>query len=334
LFISPFLRKKDDYFRFVLNLVQCNHFDLLIPVGALPVQIFANNLGEIQQYVKTVIPGADQVNLALDKNSTYQMAQLIGIDIPQTIYPQSVTEALELQQQLHYPLIMKSGNEASVKFNTLYIDTPDHFQESLQKACQLLNGQLPVIQEKVTGDGYGFYAVYNHGQMIDYFMHKRVREFPVEGGVSSCAVSYYDDSLKAAGQKVLDYLKWHGPAMVEFKRDAVSGVFKLIEINPKFWGSLDLSMVAGINFPALLCDIASQKDFTGRKQGQYRRKIGFHWLFATGGDFYRLKEKPGDWYKVLCSLFHPGIKNDFWITDPLPNLKQFADYFLSFFVRQ
>ena len=43
-------------------------------------------------------------------------------------------------------------------------------------------------------------------------------------------------------------LKWHGVAMVEFKKKFLTNKLYLMEINPKFWGSHDLAIASGINF--------------------------------------------------------------------------------------
>ncbi len=40
--------------------------------------------------------------------------------------------------------------------------------------------------------------------------------------------------------------------MVEFKADARTGTPYLMEINGRFWGSLQLAIDAGVDFPAIL----------------------------------------------------------------------------------
>ena len=47
--------------------------------------------------------------------------------------------------------------------------------------------------------------------------------------------------------------RWHGVAMVEFKRDERDDTPRLMEINGRFWGSLQLAIDAGVDFP---CDPA------------------------------------------------------------------------------
>ena len=91
-----------------------------------------------------------------------------------------------------------------------------------------------VLQEYIPGHGCGLFATYQNGACKRVFMHRRVREYPATGGVSSCAESFYDARLEFYGTRMLDALHWHGVAMVEFRRDARDGEYKLMEINPKF----------------------------------------------------------------------------------------------------
>ena len=87
-------------------------------------------------------------------------------------------------------------------------------------------------------------------------MHRRVRENPPTGGASVCAVSIYDGKLLDYGRRLLDALNWHGVAMVEFKRDRLSGELYLMEINPKLWGSHDLAIASGMDFSSALVDMS------------------------------------------------------------------------------
>ena len=56
-------------------------------------------------------------------------------------------------------------------------------------------------------------------------------------------------------EKLLIALHWHGVAMVEFKLDG-QGQYWLMEINPRLWGSLALSIDAGVDFPMGLLQIS------------------------------------------------------------------------------
>ena len=79
-------------------------------------------------------------------------------------------------------------------------------------------------------------------------MHRRLREYPISGGASAVACAYYDETLKEYGLRILSALAWHGVAMVEFKRQESPDRLVLMEINPKFWGSVELALEAGVDF--------------------------------------------------------------------------------------
>jgi len=60
-------------------------------------------------------------------------------------------------------------------------------------------------------------------------------------------------------QALLDYVGWHGVAMVEFNVSS-RGIPYLIELNGRFWGSLRLAIDAGVDFPWLLYQLTIGKD--------------------------------------------------------------------------
>lgn len=110
-------------------------------------------------------------------------------------------------------------------------------------------GHVPITQEFIPGDEYGFFALFDHGKPVVTFQHRRIRSYTYAGGASVFRESVRIPDLEAAGTALLCHLDWHGPAMVEFKRDARDGEFRLMEINPRFWGSLPLAVRAGVDFP-------------------------------------------------------------------------------------
>ena len=71
--------------------------------------------------------------------------------------------------------------------------------------------------------------------------------------------------------------------MVEFKKDNETGVFNLMEINAKFWGSLDLALVCGANFPQMLIDDALRKEaIRFLKIARQRRFVRFGFSHRLG----------------------------------------------------
>ena len=82
--------------------------------------------------------------------------------------------------------------------------------------------------------------------------------------------------------RILESVGWHGVAMVEFKVTA-EGTPYLIEVNGRFWGSLQLAIDSGVDFPWLLYQLANGTkvdEVTGYAVG-----VTWRWLL---GDFTRL----------------------------------------------
>jgi predicted ATP-grasp superfamily ATP-dependent carboligase len=79
------------------------------------------------------------------------------------------------------------------------------------------------------------------------------------------------------GTRLLKALGWYGIAMVEFKFDPRDNIPKLMEINPRFWGSLSLPIASGVDFPYLLCKMAIDGDID--IPPVYKSGIKSRWLF-------------------------------------------------------
>jgi predicted ATP-grasp superfamily ATP-dependent carboligase len=149
-------------------------------------------------------------------------------------------------------------------------------------------------------------------------MHRRVRELPASGGRSTCAESVNDPELARAGRRLLDHLNWHGVAMAEFRRDDRDGSFRLMEINPKFWGSLELALAAGADFADDYVRAARGEPLPVRTEADYRSGVRYAWPFD--GDLIHAMERPRNAFRVLGDMVNPRVKKNAWLRDPLPLL--------------
>jgi len=141
-------------------------------------------------------------------------------------------------------------------------------------------GVGPVLaQQQVRGPGLGVFLLRWDGRTVAAFAHRRIREKPPQGGVS-----VYRESVALPGpllrhaERLLDAYDFRGVAMVEFKEDAATGTPYLMEVNARFWGSLQLAIDAGVDFPALLLDVAS-----GRRVEpvlSWREGVRCRWLWG------------------------------------------------------
>lgn len=139
---------------------------------------------------------------------------------------------------------------------------------------------LPVTpvqqQQYVSGRGVGVELLFNHGKKVWHFAHERVHEYPLSGGASSYRRSIVPPTnMLNDAERLLTALKWHGVAMVEFKMDT-KGQYWLMEINPRLWGSLALSIDAGVDFPAGLLQIACGQQPASQPPSQPQYKTHYY----------------------------------------------------------
>jgi hypothetical protein len=57
----------------------------------------------------------------------------------------------------------------------------------------------------------------------------------------------------------MKFLKWNGPAMVEYKWHKSTQSFDFIELNSRYWAALNLDILAGIHFPCIHLDYFFEK---------------------------------------------------------------------------
>jgi predicted ATP-grasp superfamily ATP-dependent carboligase len=134
-----------------------------------------------------------------------------------------------------------------------------------------------LLQERIEGPGVGVFAAIDRGKTIARFAHRRVREKPPSGGVSVlCESAVVDPVAAEQAGKLLREIGWRGVAMVEFKQDRRDGALRLMEINGRFWGSLQLAIDAGIDFPNIAVAIALGEELPA--PSPYRVGVRSRWL--------------------------------------------------------
>ncbi len=278
-FIHTNLLKSNDERGFALywneleKILKEHSIEVFMPVGNISFRFASIYKEKIEQYCKIPIVDFEIMQIAQDKKLTFQLAEKLEIPAPKTFYIQEVSDIYSVCDEIDYPCVIKKTryNEGGV----LYCNTKEELIDSFNKIIgdkKNIN-EYPIIQEYVIGKGTGYYAIFKEGICKGFFMHERIHEFPVTGGASTLAKSTFYEDLKHLGDKILSELKWNGVAMVEFKRKSDNSL-RLMEINPKFWGSLELSFAAGINFPYMNYLLALKKEIP---YSDYKKDLYFRW---------------------------------------------------------
>jgi predicted ATP-grasp superfamily ATP-dependent carboligase len=195
-----------------------------------------------------------------------------------------------------------------------------------------------LVQQRVVGPGIGVFLLVWNGRTLAAFAHQRLNELPPSGGAStySEAVALSDD-LRAQSEALLARLHWRGAAMVEYKIDRATGVPYLMEINGRFWGSLQLAIAAGVDFPQLLMAAVRGDAVTPVTTYRVGTRLRWFWgdvehllarLLHDAEDLALPPDAPSRW-RVLGEFlgWHPRTRWDvFSADDPRPFLRESAHW--------
>lgn len=312
--IYPLEQNNDsDFVSQLIALQRKEKFDVLIPVGFPVTEFVSRHADVLLTHIPFVATPIEQLELAEDKFAVSQYCKTLNVPSP-TTWQVKLSELAEIAQALTYPIVIK-GRKESAKGIVDYAHTPDELISKFEQMCRRFAlsqpHQLPILQTYVAGHGAGFFAVYDRGEIKRMFMHRRIREYPPTGGPSCCAESFYDERLFDTGKRLLDGLKWHGIAMVECKFDPTDNTYKVIEINPKFWGSLELALAAGADFASDYVKLATGQPLNFADTYVPTR---FQWLL-DGDILHALKRKEAR-SAFFKDLLNPKVHKDIRWDDP------------------
>ncbi|MEM8800596.1 MAG: carboxylate--amine ligase [Pseudomonadota bacterium] len=206
-----------------------------------------------------LVPAPGQLERVLDKQAAIRAADAVGIDRPLSIQIETLAALEDHLPGLTYPLVLKWADpgsaHAKLKPLGLRVDKAAyiHSETELKRYLRQFEpaGCFPLIQSYCAGGGLGHMIYMHQGRALIRFQHRRVHEWPPEGGVSSVCVAERADmypDLMAKSEALLATLGWEGPAMVEYRFDHTTGDAKFMEVNGRFWGSLPLAVHARAGF--------------------------------------------------------------------------------------
>ncbi|HEY9403722.1 MAG TPA: ATP-grasp domain-containing protein [Pyrinomonadaceae bacterium] len=292
---------------------------------------------------RLVLPSHETVLRAFDKQETTRLAASLGVVVPQTVTLCDEAEAAEFARTAHYPLVLKprtseevsSAGRVRATGAPVYARDASEFIEAFRELRNRCSAAL--VQEFVEGAGVGYFALMREGELRAEFAHRRIRDVRPTGSGSAVRESARPSPrVREAALAVLSALNWHGVAMVEFRLRA-DGTPVFLEVNGRFWNSLPLAVYAGVDFPALLAELAEHGDT--RAPGDYRAGVRCRWML---GDFRHLLEvmrgAPAGYTgefpargRALLDFLRPvaGTYHDnFMLGDPLPELGDWLDFAL------
>lgn len=285
------ITSSDEFVESLARVTHDDRIDVVIPIADITTFLVTRHRHRFPRSCAVPFADADTIERAADKVAVVQTALRLGVPVPRTVVvccPDRIPN-----NDLTFPVVVKPGR-SRVKTPAGWVSTAVGYAANADQLRADLASrprhEFPLmLQERIAGPGVGVFACYHEGRPVALFSHQRLRERPPWGGVSVLSESVpLCPRARDYAVGLLDELGWHGVAMVEFKRDLRDNQPKLMEINGRFWGSLQLAIDAGVDFPRLL--VQSVRSARFEAQVPYRIGVRSRWLW-------------GDVDSLLLSLF-------------------------------
>ncbi|MCU0783483.1 MAG: ATP-grasp domain-containing protein [Verrucomicrobia bacterium] len=260
---------------------------VILPMGDAAVTWICANIDRVKRQGRALVPSLESLQITHDKGATAAVAKALGLPVPRTWETATPDEVASVVRGLETGTFVVKPRRGVGSAGIAYGLKADR---DFWAAHWKLFGPL-LVQERIPAQGRGLgvsLLLDEQGVCRAEVAHERLQQYPNSGGPSTDRRTIHAPELVEWSLALLRKLSWRGVAMVEWKADPRDGKPKLMEINGRFWGSLELARRAGVDFPVIYARLAA-----GEPCGPpptYPAGVRCRWLIP--GEFLRYATQP------------------------------------------
>jgi len=254
--------------------------------------------------VRMPYPGEASLAPLRDKRCLPALAARVGLRTPSTLAAGRADEVLRgrLPERCVIKPTAISGELGGVR-------VADSVEELRTLLAALPPAEEVLLQERLSGTLAALSVVIDRGgSVVRRFQQRTLRTWPPEIGVSSLAVGVVsDEELTNRVRALLAETGFWGMAQLQFLEQPDGP--RLIDVNPRIYGSLALALASGVNLPAAWHAVALGHSIEAA--APYRVGVTYRWLEADAMSGLR-----GDLGRLLARAPRP-VTGPVWARDDL-----------------
>lgn len=291
--------------------VKKHKIDVVMPIFETGIKILTANKNFINDTTKLgLLPTLISFDTAINKGLLAEFLKVNNIPGPKSIIVDSNRE-LDKVNTLNFPVIIKplegfGGGQGIDVFDTIE-DFNSHFNSHNFNYAN-------IVQEYIKGYDIDCSVLCSKGDILAFTIQKGnmigKSQFTPQFGLSFL----YEQELYNVIEKLMKSLDWSGVAHIDMRYDQNTKEFKVIEINTRFWVSLDASLIAGVNFPYLYC-LSSMGNIFQKPQYKYVEYLNLKGLIK------KIKKDMKFIFKLNFILNNTPLK--LALRDPIPMVYKF-----------
>lgn len=237
--------------------------DVLIPCGITDSMIIFKYKKEYQEFTN-LPPLVDEKTFSKvnDKEILYKVAKKHRIPQPLTYFPQNKEEVKQISNNITYPILIKPRiSEAGIGIE--YACNQDELLKKYEKITKFKSYlypdfKKPLLQECIPNKTIAVNILFHKKKILAKMMRRTLRNYP-QFGAPIYTMTIKDERIEKLAIKLLKRLDWEGVVDLQFITDPKDNVPKLVDLNPRIWGTIESSIAVGVDFPYMLYQLALEE---------------------------------------------------------------------------
>ncbi|MBQ8696159.1 MAG: ATP-grasp domain-containing protein [Clostridia bacterium] len=208
---------------------------VLFALSATTLNTVSRYADEFKEVCDLLVSAPEVLDALNDKETVHARASELGLPVPKQYVGEPDAYPVVIKPHCGEKLGLTAADRYTIANNK------EEFETKIAKMRQY--DPEPIAQQKVEGDGMGACLLIDaDGTLINAVCHRRIREYPITGGPSSCCESFYSEKMIADAYALLSSFGFTGMAMVEYKGEYI------LEVNPRVWGSYPMTVCCDSHF--------------------------------------------------------------------------------------
>lgn len=300
---------------------------LLIATNDQWVGLMSNHYEALNERYYLAIPDPESVQVCFNKRATYRRAAELGISIPETHFPDTLEELKGLAKKIAYPTILKPA--VMYKFHNatgkkvFFCQNEAELISNYQEILKIIPADEVIVQQFLRGGAkslYSFGSFFAAGEAHGSLIANRVRQKPMDFGVSTCfAHTVLNSEIEQLATRLLKAIDYFGMSEVEFMYDERTEQYYLLEINPRAWKWHSIANKLGINLLEMMVRFVDGQPV----EQKANRQEGVAWIerltdtYVVLGEVLKGRMALSEYWK---SLRMPKESAAWSWKDPLPGI--------------
>lgn len=326
-----FIERNQNEVNKIVSILKNEKYDFLFAGGTHQSNLISKHKIQFSKYTKVVSEDYSKVSLVHNKKRCGELIKSLGISVPSTFYAKNKNELVEITKKLKGKAIVKYADSYNSNGLVQFKGDEDKMIRDYIRifGFDYLEDNFPLIQQMITGQLHDSTAFSVNGDTVAVLSQKRVMTSWLHGGGGIINMTTNENVIKNYTRLILKEINWNGHIEIDWIKDSITGEFYFIEINPKFWGTTQLTISAGYDFPFWNILMINGKEIKAIEN--YKVGLKYRWLedeIVTIAKYSKGWEHLKNWLIFFIRFFSFKTKTSIYLRDIKPFIGFFKLNFL------